>query len=91
MINRFYLMVAIGCFIAVLITLLLGRVFRKSAFVKYIPAVISAVGAVGLFIKARAFSEGFGAIGYVVLALFACAVSFVAFVTAFIMGLVQRK
>lgn len=91
MMDGLYLFIIVGSIIAVLITLLLGWLFRRIAFIKYIPAIISALCAIGLYLKARAFSEGFTALGYVILALIAFIIFFVSLITAFIMGLAQRK
>ena len=89
--NGFYIVVAIGSIISILITIYLGRVFKEKAFIRYIPAIISALFVIGFYIKSRYYSEGMEDLGYVILALIASIVFFVSFIAAFIMGLVRRR
>lgn len=89
--NGFYIVVAIGSIISILVTFFLGRAFKEKALVRYIPAIISALFVIGFYIKSRYYSEGMEGLGYVILVLIACIVFFVSFITAFIMGLVRRR
>jgi len=89
----FYTFVGIASLISVLITYFLGRLFKDRAIIKYIPAMILALCAVGFLIKAKFFSTGtgFDDLGYIVLMLIAGIVFFISLLTAIIMELLQRK
>ncbi len=89
--SGFYILVAVGSIISILITFFLGRFFKEKAFIRYIPAIVAALFVIGFYIKARYYSEGMEDLGYVILALIACIVFFVSFITAFIMGLVRLR
>ncbi len=89
--NGFYLFESIASLIAILVTFFLARVFRNVPFVKYLPCIITAISGIGFYIKAAFFSTGFEDLGYIVMALIACIVFFISFITAFIMGMIQKK
>lgn len=91
--NGFYIFVAVASLISVLITFFLGRISRNRAFVKYIPAILAALAALGFLIKAKFFSttEGFQELGYIVLMFISTIVFFISLITAIIIGIVQRN
>lgn len=89
--NNFYIFIAVACLLSFLITFGLGRLFRKTAIVKYIPAIISALAGIGFYIRARFFSTGFDALGYIILVIIAGIVCLVSLLTAAIMGMLQRS
>lgn len=89
--NRFYAFVSIAGVAAVLITFLLARFFRNKTLVKYIPSIIAALGGICFYIKSVYFSTGFEDLAYIVLTLAACVVFFLSFITAFILGMIQRN
>ncbi len=89
--NGFYVFVSIASIAAILITFFLARFFRNKAIVKYIPSIIAALAGIGFYIKSAYFSTGFEDLGYLVLTLIACVVFFLSFITAFILGIIQRN
>ncbi len=86
----FYVVVSIAGIFAMLVTFFLGWQYKKLPLVKYIPAMLAALAGIASYLKARFFSTGFEDIGFVILALIACIVFFLSFITAFIMGILQR-
>lgn len=89
--NGFYIMIAVTSLISIIITFFLGRFFKSRAFVKYIPAIISAIAVIGFYIKSEFFSTGFQDLAYIVLALIAGIVFFVSLLTALIIGILQKR
>ncbi|MDF2986494.1 MAG: hypothetical protein K0R50_2004 [Eubacterium sp.] len=89
--NGFYVFISIASIIAILVTFFLGRIFRNKPFIKYIPCIITALAGIGFYIKAAIFSTGFEDLAYLILVMIACVVFFLSFLTAFIMGIIQRK
>ena len=89
--SGFYIFVSIAGIAAVLITFLLAKFFGNKTIVKYIPSIIAALGGIGFYIKSAYFSTGFEDLGYIVLTLVACVVFLLSFITAFILGIIQRN
>lgn len=88
--GSFLLFIAIPCLISIILTYLLGRFFKKPAIVKYIPAIVSLLIAIGFYIKARYYSSGFEDLAYIILGFIAAIVFIVSLVTAVIMDIVTR-
>ncbi len=89
--SGFYLFASISSVIVLSITVFLGRRFRSKRIIKYLPSIITALAAIGLYIKSAYYSEGLSDLGYLVLTLLACIVFIVSFLTALIMGIIQRN
>ncbi|WP_080063373.1 hypothetical protein [Ruminiclostridium hungatei] len=87
----FYMIVSIAGILAMLATFFLGRQFKDKPLVRYIPSLLAVLAGIASYIKARFFATGFEDIGFVILALIACIVFFLSFLTAFIMGILQRN
>lgn len=69
----------------------LGIRMKSRRILKYIPAGVAASTALGFYIKAMSFSEGFGALGNFILAMISAAVFAAALLAALIMELVNRR
>lgn len=89
--NGFYILISVGSAIAIILTFVLNKFFGKRAIIRYIPAIIAGLAVIGFYIKSAYFSSGFEDLGYIILALMACVIFFVSFVTAFIIGIIQRN
>lgn len=86
---RLYIFILVPVAIFIVITILLGK--KKAAFPKYIPAIIASIISIGLFIKTYFFSEGFEALGYVVLLMVTVPVSVIALVTAVVIEILNHR
>jgi|GEM_PF-1563605 len=89
--NNFYIFVYITSILAVLITLILNRFFNKKPAVKYVPAILSFLAGIGFYVKSKYFSTDFEDLAYIVLTLLACIVCFFSFITAYILGIINRN
>ncbi len=89
--NGFYIFVSICSAVALLVTVFLGRRFRRRATIKYLPSIFTALAGIGLYIKSAYFSVGLEDLGYLVLTLVAVVAFLISFLTAFIMGIIQRS
>lgn len=84
----FFILIAILTLISVSVYLLSKNQIHK--FIKYIPALVAALGIVVVYIKMQFFSEGFEEIYYVITLIFLSVVFGVALLTAIIIEIIQR-
>ena len=89
--NGFYILVSIGCAVAITITFILNKYSGKRVIIRYIPSIVAGVAVIGFYVNSAYYSSGFEDLGYMILALIACAIFLVSFVTAFILGIIQRS
>jgi len=87
---RFYAIVVGFSLIAIGITFLIERFTRKNGL-KFIPAAIFAVAAVGCFIKSAYFSQSFQDIAFMLMGILATILFVVSFITAVLLGKNKTK
>ena len=85
--NRVAIYVIFICIIAITITFILGKLANRKRIFKYIPAIISAIGGIGLCFKAFYFSNGYEGIIFLLLAMAAGIFTVASLVAAALMDL----
>jgi Na+-translocating ferredoxin:NAD+ oxidoreductase RnfD subunit len=89
--NALLIFIAVPGIIFAGLAAVLGIYRRKNKFLKYIPAIVSAAIALGFFIKSYFFSEGFEALGYIILMMVSAAVAGISIITAVVLEIVNRR
>ena len=87
---RFYAIVVIFSLIAIGITFLISR-FTKKNSLKFMPAVVFAVAAVGCFIKSAYFSQSFQDLAFMLMGIMATILFVVSLITAILLGKNKTK
>ncbi len=85
---RFYIIVVVLSLIAIGITYLIAK-FTKKNSLKFLPAVVFALTAVGCFIKSAYFSQSFQDIAFMLMGILATILFLVSLITAVLLG--RRK
>jgi hypothetical protein len=82
---RFYAILAGFSIIAIGITFLIAK-FTKKNSLKFLPAVVFALAAVGCFIKSAYFSESFQDLAFMLMGIMATVLFALSLITAMLMG-----
>ena len=82
---RFYAIIGVFSLMAVGITYLIAR-FTKKNSVKFLPAVVFLLAAIGSFIKSVYFSESFQDIAFMLMGILATILFVVSLITAILVG-----
>lgn len=85
--NRVTFYVIVICIIAMAVTFVSGKLANRKRIYKYIPAIISAIGGIGLCFKAFYFSNGNEGILFLLLAMAAGIFTIASLVAAVLMDL----
>lgn len=89
--NALYIFIAVPGLIFAVAAVLLGVYKRQNRVLKYIPAIIAAVVSLGFLIKTYFFSEGFEALGYLIMMMISAAVFGISVITAVVLEIINRR
>jgi hypothetical protein len=89
--NRLFVIIAVVGLIFASATVLLGVYKRQNKILKYLPAIIAAVVSLGFLIKTFMFSEGFEALGYLIMMMISAAVFGISIITALVLEIINRR
>jgi len=87
---RVYVIIGVFSLMAVGITYLIAR-FTKKNSVKFLPAVVFLLAAIGSFIKSVYFSESFQDIAFMLMGILATILFVVSLITAILVGRKNKK